>query len=156
MNKLGELKRLFQSNNWEDKLKSSDELSEIGSIEALNFLKDKLISTDSWTRNAAVLGLMETKKQEFFEPILNRITELGFKEDIGTLVFALEKFDCGKHLIDICNLHLNGNAEVKMSTSTILSEQFFSLTSKELKSVKKLLSKHDLSIDDLQIKYDIY
>lgn len=155
MNKLTQLKKQFESDNWETRLKASDELVAIGTEEAFEFLLDQLESEDNWIRNAAVLGLMETRRQEFFKPIIDRISELGFHEEIGTMVYALENFDCSEELLLICKLYLNGNAEVQMSTSSILAEQNFTLTEDELSDIQGLLAEHDLKTENFKIKYKV-
>jgi len=155
MSKVAELKKQFESNDWKIRLKASDELAAIGTVESLSFLRDQLKSEDNWIRNAAVLGLMETRKQQFFKAIVDRISELGFHEEIGTMVYALKNFDCSNELLFICKLYLNGNAEVQMSTSTILAEQKFRVTEDELLSTLQLLNEHELKTEDFKIKYEL-
>lgn len=155
MSKIAELKKQFESNNWKTRLSASDQLATIGSDESLNFLIEQLKSENNWIRNAAVLGLMETRKQEFFKPIVDRISELGFNEKIGTMVYALENFDRSNKLQLICELYLNGNAEVQMSTLSILAEQKFKVTKEELWNVKQLLHEQKRKIEDFKIKYEI-
>jgi hypothetical protein len=86
---------------------------------------------------------------------MNRIKELGPDEEIGTLVYALEDFDCSLNLFDIAELYLRGNAEVQMGTTTILNEQKFKLTKQELKRVRDLLNKFNYSLDGFKISYEI-
>lgn len=155
MSKVPELKKQFESNDWKARLKASDELAAVGTEESLNFLRDQLESEDNWIRNAAVLGLMETRKQKFLKPIIDRISELGFHEEIGTMVYALVNFDCSNELLFICKLYLNGNAEVRMATSSILAEQKFRVTEDELLSVQQLLNERELKMEYFKIKYEL-
>ncbi|MCV9386970.1 HEAT repeat domain-containing protein [Reichenbachiella ulvae] len=155
MNKVSELKKQFESNDFQTKLSTSDQLANIGSDESLSFLLEQLKSENNRIRNAAVLGLMETRNQKFFKPILDRITELGFNEEIGTLVYALENFNCSNVLKLICELYLYGNAEVQMSTSSILADQKFKEIQGELSNVKQLLNEHGRKIEDFKIQFEI-
>lgn len=149
------LKQQIASDNWEINLSAADRLGDIGTDESVHPLLDNLKSDDNFKRNAAALGLMRTKNQKYFDSLMNRIKELGLDEDRGTLVFALEAFDCSSNLYDIVDLYLNGNAEVRMGTTTILNDQKFKLTRKEIKRVSDLLHRFNYSLDEFKISYEI-
>jgi HEAT repeat protein len=149
------LKEQVKSDDWETSLSAADRLGDIGTEEAIQPLLDNLKSDDNFRRNAAALGLMRTKNQKYFNTLINRIKELGVREEIGTLVYALENFDCSLNLYDIVDLYLNGNAEVQMGTTTILNEQKFTLTKEEIKRVSDLLDRFNYSLEGFKISYQI-
>lgn len=149
------LKEQIKSDDWATSLSAADRLGDIGTDESVQPLLDNLRSGDNFKRNAAALGLMRTKNQKYFDLLMNRIKELGADEEIGTLVYALEDFDCSSNLYDIVDLYLNGNAEVQMGTTTILNEQKFKLTEQEMKRVSDLLNKFNYSLEGFRISYEI-
>ena len=149
------LREEFKSDDWDISLSAADKLGDIGTEESVQPLLDNLKSDDNFKRNVAALGLMRTKNQRYFDPIMKRIKELGPKEEIGTLVYSLENFDCSSNLYDIVELHFNGNGEVRMGTSTILSEQSFKLTKGEIKRVTDLFDKFNFTLDEFKISYEI-
>jgi len=101
--------------------------------------------------------MRETRDQKYCAHLIERINELGTNEEIGTLVYALENLDCRKNLYDIAKLNLNAgtNVEINHSTTKILNEQIFTLTTTELEAVNQLLSTFDFTIDGFDIKYRI-
>jgi len=149
------LKEQINSDDWGTSLSAADRLGDIGTEESVQLLLDTLKSNDNFKRNAAALGLMRTKNQRCFAPLMNRIKELGTDEEIGTLVYALEDFDCSSNLYDIVNLYVRGNAEVQMGTTTILNDQKFKLTKQEMKRVRDLLNEFNYSLDGFKISYEI-
>jgi hypothetical protein len=135
----------FNSEVWEIRLQAAESLVGINTEQSLSFLREQLNSSNNWKRNAAALALMETRDQEFFLPILNRIIQLGPKADISTLVFALENFDCSRYLSRILQFHIQGSATVRMSTTTILMSQKFKIYPQEKLKIKGYIkSKSDL------------
>lgn len=71
------------------------------------------------------------------------------------MVYALGNFDCSNELQLICELYLNGNVEVQMSTSSILADQKFKVIQNELSNVKQLLNEHGRKIEDFKIQFEI-
>lgn len=134
---------------------AADEIARRNAEEGNKFLIEKLSSNDPWIRNTVALAMNESENVVFKEPLINRIRQLGPKDQIGTLVFALEAFDCSDILVEIIKLHVNGEAEIKMGTSTILTEQKFLITEEEKELINEELKKDDWSIDELDIKYTI-
>ena len=150
-----EYSRNVLSEDWGTSLHAAETLGRIGTDEAIKPLVECLKSTDNWIRNAAALGLMETKNQKYFKPLLDRIIELGPNQEIGTLVYALTEFDCSAHLFDIAYLFLNGNFEVKNATTGILNDTVFQLTKNQLDNVNRLLIESGTSIEGFKIKYEL-
>jgi hypothetical protein len=149
------LREEIKSNVWETCLSAADRLADMGTEESVQLLVDYLQSNENFTRNAAALGLMRTGNQKYLSPLINRIKELGPQEEIGTLVYALESFDCNTILLDIVSLYLEGNFEVRQATTNILNEQSFQVTKKELEKIEKQLEDHDYALDSFKINYQI-
>ena len=145
----------FKSSTWEVKLEVADKIAKLNSEEGNLFLVEQLESDDVLTRNAAALGIRETHNNYFLEPLMTRITSLGLHENIGTLVYALENLNCSNQLVHIIALYINGSAEVKMSTSTILQEQEFNISKLDKENIDLELKKDNQTLDGLKIKYSI-
>jgi HEAT repeat protein len=149
------LSEQLKSDDWDTSLSAADKLGDIGTDESVQPLLDSIKSDNNFKRNAAALGLMRTKNQKYFDSLMNRIKELGPNEEIGTLFYALENFDCSLNLYDIVELCLSGNGEVQMSAATIFHEQTFKVTKEEIKIVTDLLNKSDYSLENLGISYEL-
>ncbi len=145
----------LKSDDWEISLSAADRLGDIGTDQSVQPLLDSLKSDNNFKRNAAALGLMRTKNQKYFDSLMSRIKELGPNEEIGTLFYALENFDCSLNLYDIVELCLSGNGEVQMSAATIFDEQTFKVTKKEIRRVNDLLNKSSYSLKSLGISYEL-
>ena len=98
---------------------------------------------------------MQTSDQEYVEPLIKRIKELGPEEEIGTLVYALEDFDCSAILPDIVTLYLKGNFEVRQATTNILNKQSFKVTTKELNEIENELKDYEYSLDSFKVNYQL-
>ena len=151
------LKEKIKSEDWETCRSAVDRLAEINSDESTSILLDMLRSDDAQIRNLAAVAMRETKNQKFLGPLTKRINELGTKGQIGTLVYALETLDCSRNLYDVANLNLNAgtNMEIKHSTTVILNEQSFELTTTEVEEIEKLLNEFDFTIDGFDVNYKI-
>lgn len=152
---ISNLKTDLYSEDWETSLKASDTLAKLNRPETISILIVALNSENSWTRNSAALGIRKTNNNSAFRALLDRIKELGPDEEIGTLVYSLETGDCSKYLLNIIDLHFNGNFEVENATTTILNEQEFKLTTEEFEKLKLKLQDHGMTVEDLDIKYKI-
>jgi len=152
---ISNLKTNLYSEDWETSLKASDTLARLNNPEAISVLIDALNSKNNWTRNSAALGIRETNNNYAFRALLERIKELGPHEEIGTLVYSLETVDCSEYLLDIIELHFNGNFEVENATTTILNEQEFKLSNEEFEKLKSKLQEYGMTVEDFDIKYKI-
>ena len=149
------LKENLYSNDWKISLHSSEKLAEINTPASIEILIDALKSNDNFIRNSASLGIREANNNKAFEALFNRIKELGPNEEIGTLVYSLEKFNCSQHLLEITDLYFKGNFEVKNAATTILNEQEFILSSKELVQLKEILKEYNMTLKGFKIKYKL-
>ena len=149
------MKQEIYSEDWETCKRAVDRLAEINSDESTSILLDMLKSNDAQVRNLAAVGMRTTRNQKYLVPLLKRISQLGTKGQIGSLVYALENLDCSRNLFDIAYMNLNAgtNMEVKHSTTVILNEQSFILTQTELKDLKELLEKYHFTIDGFDVNF---
>ena len=99
--------------------------------------------------------MRDSGNQIFMKPILDRIFELGFDEEIGTLVYSLENFDCSKILNQIVQLHFNCNYEVQMATLNMMEEQTFLLSSKDKEQIESVLILNNSSLNQLEVKFKL-
>ena len=149
------LKEEITSEDWQISLSAAERLANIKTKESLQVLVDSLKSENHLIRNAAALGPMQTSDQEYVEPLIKRIKELGPEEEIGTLVYALEDFDCSAILPDIVTLYLKGNFEVRQATTNILNKQSFKVTTKELNEIENELKDYEYSLDSFKVNYQL-
>jgi hypothetical protein len=156
-NEIIALKEKLRSDNLETCRAAVEKLAKLDTDDSTTILLDLLKSNDPQMRNLVSSAMSETRDQKYFNPLLTRINELGVREQIGTLVYALGFLDCSRNLYDIANLYLNAgkNGEVLMATTTILNEQSFQLTTQDLETVNSLLDKFDFSIERFGVKYQV-
>lgn len=146
---------MLYSQKWEESLNAADQLAAIKSDESIAILIQALKSDDNFIRNAASLGIREADDSIASKALFDRIIELGANEEIGTLVYSLETFDCSKYLMEIVNLYFDGNYEVQVSTLTIIEEQIFTLSYGEFQQVAQRLKQEGTTVEELRIKYTI-
>jgi HEAT repeat protein len=151
------LKEKVKSEDWDTCRLAVGRLAEINSEEATGILLDMLRSNDTQVRNLAAVAMRDTKDQKYFGALIERINQLGVKGQVETLAYALEYLNCSRNLYDIANLNLNAgtNREVKHSTTVILNEQSFLITSPELNAINELLDKFNYTIEGFDVKYSV-
>ena len=152
---LEDLKNNLYSKDWKTSLKAADKLAELNTFSAISILIEGIKSEDNWIRNASALGIREAKNELAHIALWNRIIELGPYEEIGTLVYSMEKADCSNYLVELINLYIEGNYEVGNSTLTVMSEQTFKLNNEELTKIERILKKHGKIFEELKLKYSI-
>jgi hypothetical protein len=149
------LKGKLYSQNWEESLNAADQLAAIKSDESIAVLVQALKSDDNFIRNAASLGIRDADDSNASKALFDRIIELGAREEIGTLVYSLETFNCSRYLLEIINLYFEGTYEVQASTSTIMEEQIFTVSYGEFQQVAQRLKQEGMTVEELRIKYTI-
>lgn len=152
---ISKLREEISSEDWETSLSAAERLADMGTSESILLLVENLRKKSASIRNAAALGLMRIPREEHLVYLIERIRELGPKEEIGTLVYALECFNCSAILTDIVNLYLNGNFEVRQSANNILNDQSFVLSNIEWEEINRKLQEQDLTLDSFNIRYVI-
>ena len=154
---LEKLKDQIKSDDWDTCYSAACRIAEISSSEATNILLNMLKSKEPNSRNLAAVAMRNSRNQEYFNPLIARIKELGVDGQIGSLVYALEKLNCSRNLYDIATLNLTnkGNEEIKHSTTVILNEQAFVLTKADLEKVEHLLDQYSLDLVGYDVKFKV-
>ena len=137
-NEIEKLRTDILSDNWEVVKSSADRLGQIGGDEVVDFLISLLAFENSGTRNRAALALSDIKDNRALEPLLTAIFKKENYNYNGTLVYALEFFDCSQKLKDIFKILFFETYEAKIGAYTILSEQEFDFTEQELIEIKQM------------------
>jgi HEAT repeat protein len=96
-----------------------------------------LDSSNSQTRDAAAIQLMDIGDARAVIPLIKAICEPRNENHRGTLVYALSAFDCIDHFDLLVDLVLNGNFEVATGAFQIIEEA--NLTHEHNVSVKRHL-----------------
>ena len=142
MNELKELRKQICSDDGDARLKASDKLASIGGGKVLDILIPLLKSENAGIRNAAALSLREIGDNRSVKPLVKAITNPKNKNNRGTLVYALEKLDCSKLLSTLVELALCDSYEVQNHALTIISEQSFKTTKKEIIILRQMIKKY--------------
>ncbi|MEP1033075.1 hypothetical protein [Ekhidna sp.] len=94
-------------------------------VEAINQIVDLISSTnDARVRNSGALALMTatSKQDEIKKSLFNILKKHDDSDNFGTLVYACSGFDFSNEVKYFINLALTGNAEVRMSTGSVLKK----------------------------------
>lgn len=108
----------------------------VGSVTLL--LKNK----DAQIRNAAALILREMRNDKAVEPLMKAIKNSRDRNNIGTLVYALEVLDCSKWLLALIDLVLHGNYEVQNHALAIIAKQSFKAGPKDICKARGMIRKY--------------
>ncbi|MEK4246421.1 HEAT repeat domain-containing protein [Psychrobacillus sp. FSL K6-2684] len=91
-----------------------EEISKSKDIQAIPLLIGYLRSTENaLLRNSIALTLSDTGNEDVVQPLIDVINDpktLGYR---GTLLYALEPFDCSAHIETLVYHLINGNYEVQ-------------------------------------------
>ncbi|XEC96686.1 HEAT repeat domain-containing protein [Paenibacillus tarimensis] len=146
------LEEKINNNNIEEAI---DIISEIGNnkdVEAVPFLIHHLVDTNNnILRNAIAIALADIGSNEAIEPLISMIKNpktIGYR---GTLLYALESFDCSDHAQLIVDLLGEDNFEVSRQ-SLLLLESIADNIPKEVK--QKCIQKIQDKIVSLQDKIE--
>jgi len=110
----------------------------------------------AYTNNAIALVFREIKDERAFPAILNAIRYPKDSNNISTLVYALENYNCEKIFIIIFYLFVtSGKADVMWSAYHILKNQAFYIKKKDIVKAQKILDDSNLSDDDRVTAQDV-
>ncbi len=133
-----QLKKDILSDNWDIILLASDGLAEIGGEKVVTFLISLLSSENPLTRNGSALALRKIGSNSALEPLLAAIFKKENHGYNGTMVYALESLDCSKKLKEIFQILFYETYESKMSAYSILSNQEFEFTKRDLFEIQQM------------------
>ena len=134
---LESIKADFFSSDTKVATAASDKLSEIGGDEVVAFLIPILDSENAWLRNSTALVLRDIGDGRAMEPLLQAIQKPQNANNRGTLVYALEKFDCSQKLSELFDILFYARYEAKMSAAAILDEQIFEFSTEDLHEIQR-------------------
>lgn len=153
-----QLKKDVFSDDWELVKSSADRLGQIGGDEVIEFLISLISLDNSGIRNRAALALENIKDNRALEPLLTAIFKKENHNYNGTMVFALESFDCSQKLKEIFRILFYETYESKISAYSILNDQIFDFTKDDLHEIQKMWDDCKLHpekcpyIDDLETR----
>jgi hypothetical protein len=131
------LKNDIFSGDWDKMKASANRLFEIGGQENIDYLVGLLDQSNSGVRNAVALTFRDNEFNDALEPLLNSINRKENKGYNGTMVYALEKLNCGLKLKELFHILFDSNSyEVQNHILTILDEQIFEFTKADLLEIK--------------------
>ena len=101
------------------------------------FLVELLDQENPWTRNVVAITFRINRFNAAVDPLFHAITKPENSRYNGTLVYALEKLNCGHHLGELFSILFGaaGNWEVQASALCILEEQIFEFIRDELRTI---------------------
>lgn len=97
----------------------------IGGEEVISFLINLLDQEDTEIRNKAAIALMDIGDDKAVQPLFNAINKKQNFNKNGTLVYALQVFDCKNRLVDLFSILFFQGYEARMGAITILNSQIF-------------------------------
>ncbi len=104
-------------------------------------LLSSLESSDPAVRHDAAIELRDLGNNLAIEPLFKAIHKPENKNYRGTLVYALGGLDCSSHFLQIFDLALAENYEVRSGAISILDNQRFFVTFEELNDAKTKLAR---------------
>ena len=117
---------------------SVDRLLELVGKDGLDFLISLLALDNPYLRDIAALALADIKDNRALEPLLSAIFKTENHNFNGTLVFALQSFDCSQKLKDIFKILFYQDYESKIGAYTILSDQIFEFRKEDILEIGQM------------------
>ena len=117
---------------------SVDRLLELVGKDGLDFLISLLALDNPYLRDIAALALADIKDNRVLDPLLSAIFKTENHNFNGTLVFALQSFDCSQKLKDIFKILFYQDYESKIGAYTILSDQIFKFKQEDLLEIGQM------------------
>ncbi|MFS0840580.1 HEAT repeat domain-containing protein [Paenibacillus sp. 1P03SA] len=98
-----------------------EKIGELKLLEAVPALITILLETDSnQLRNTIAMALSDIGCEDAVAPLVSLLSSPKTINSRGTLLYALESFDCSRHGELFTELWIKGNYEVKMQTNSLL------------------------------------
>jgi len=135
---INKLKKDVFSGKWELVKTAIERLSQIQGDIVVDFLISLLDLNDSGIRNRAALALSDIKDNKAVKPLLQAILKKENHNYNGTMVHALESLDCSNNLKEIFTILFFEAYEAKISAYSILCNQIFNFTRKDILEIKKM------------------
>ncbi|NEW04681.1 HEAT repeat domain-containing protein [Paenibacillus sp. SYP-B3998] len=119
--KLNELQIAINENNIDLAISIVEEIGNTRVIEAVPVLIHFLLNTEeNILRNAIAIALSDIGSEEAVEPLISLLKSPKTIKSRGTILYALESFDCSVHAELLLDLLINGNFEVSRQAFLLL------------------------------------
>ena len=150
----------LHSDNRDLVIKAAHALGDIGDCRAVPILIEMLQKTNEPAiRNAAAVGLRELGDERALDPIVLLINDPITESNRGTLIYALEGFNCRQLLPFLVELVITGNFEVSHQAFSVIESIDVKIDSETLniciQKVKNALLKDDVKADLLEDLIDL-
>ncbi|KYC38714.1 hypothetical protein WA1_36710 [Scytonema hofmannii PCC 7110] len=123
----------LDSNNRDLVVEAAHALGDIGDRRSVNILIELLQKTnDPVIRNAAAVGLRELGDERALNPIVSLVNDAKTEGYRGTLIYALEGFDCSHLLPFSIEQVITGNFEVSHQAFSLIESIDVEVDSKTL------------------------
>jgi HEAT repeats len=148
------------SDNRDMVIKAAHALGDIGDRRAVPILIEMLQKTlEPAIRNAAAVGLRELGDERALHPIISLINDPKTESNRGTLIYALEGFNCRHLLPFLVELVITGNFEVSHQAFSVIESIDVEIDSETLntcvKKIKNALLENDEKADLLEDLIDL-
>ncbi|ANU12636.1 hypothetical protein B481_1322 [Planococcus halocryophilus Or1] len=162
--KFSVLERALENNDVEKVALLLGEISADQHQEATKILIKYLIQTeDKHLRNLLAIALRDIGNEEAISPLINLLSDSRTLGSRGTLLYALEPFDCTAHLEIIIHQFLTGNFEVQAGAYQLIESMNRIVSGdvllKSLQKVKERLDEierqQELHTDVLDFLFDL-
>ncbi|KEO83128.1 HEAT repeat domain-containing protein [Tumebacillus flagellatus] len=118
---LQELREKVELGNFKEAIEIVEKYGETKCIEATGELIVHLMETDHPRfRNAIAIALSDMGAQEAVEPLMELLEDPKTVGNRGSLLYALESFDCSKHAQKLVQFMCEGNFEVSRQSYLVL------------------------------------
>ncbi len=150
----------LNSNNKDLVIEAAHALGDIGDRRSVKILIELLQKTsDPVIRNAAAVGLRELGDERALYPLVSLINDVKTEGCRGTLIYALEGFDCSSLLPFLIEQIITGNFEVSHQAFSVIESINVEIDSETLdiytQRVKDALLQNDEKVDLLEDLIDL-
>lgn len=147
---LKELKEKVKSNQIEEAVKLIKQLKKEDE-EVIKYLISLIKSTeDSQLRNMGAIALADMNVTEAVDTIILLLKDEKTINNRGTLVYALQSFDCSEHIEFITKLFIEDNYEVSQESLSIMKSNELSITRKQKRAcLNEIKNKIEFLIEGL-------
>ncbi len=146
------VRKLIRENCIDEVIEFLKELEESEYDKVIIELIDDLQNTnESDIRNTVAIVLCELSCNDAVVPLVNLISDPRYKNNRGTLVYALEKLDSSKFIVDLFPLLYEGNFEVRMNLYTLVEEKIKEMAQEDVDKCIDILN-HQIDEAEISLK----
>lgn len=152
------LKKSILENNEEEMLKIIEIIGNEKNELALPTLLDIFNKTsNNIIRNTVALALGDIGNPIVIEPIVQMIFNPITQNNRGTLIYALNNYECSKYIKQFIKLIYTGNYEVSREAFNLVELNYLYLSNKEKEECEKLIKEEiEKANDRLELLSEVY